>query len=134
MIAAPVNQLGSRIKAPILVVDDDENILDLVVMSLEITGYSTESARDGAEALEAVERGRPGLVLLDMRMPRLDGWGFARGLAERGIGDIPVVVMTAAHDARRWAEEIGADAYLEKPFDVHQLLDTVKRVLEERGG
>jgi CheY-like chemotaxis protein len=133
MISAPVDQIGSRVKAPILVVDDDENILDLVVMSLEITGYSTESARDGAEALEAVERGRPGLVLLDMRMPRLDGWGFARGLVERGIRDVPVVVMTAAQDARRWAEEIGADAYLEKPFDVHQLLDTVKRVLEEKG-
>lgn len=118
----------SGVKAPVLVVDDDEGILDFVVMSLEFHGYATESARDGAEALEVVERARPGLVLLDMRMPVMDGWGFARALAERGI-DVPVVVMTAAQDARRWAEEIGADDYIEKPFDIRKLIDAVRRVL-----
>jgi two-component system, chemotaxis family, chemotaxis protein CheY len=131
MIAAAENELKSRVKAPILVVDDDENILDFVVMSLEFMGFDTESARDGAEALEILERDRPGLVLLDMRMPRLDGWGFARKLAERGI-DIPVVVMTAARDARRWAEEIDADDFLEKPFGVQTLIETVDRVLRGR--
>jgi two-component system, chemotaxis family, chemotaxis protein CheY len=128
MIAAIENEKQSGVKAPILVVDDDEGILDVVLMTLDFQGYTTRSARDGAEALAIVERELPGLVLLDMRMPVLDGWGFTRALAERGI-HVPVVVMTAAQDARRWADEIGAAAYVEKPFDLRKLVETVERVL-----
>jgi two-component system, chemotaxis family, chemotaxis protein CheY len=128
MIAHVEREKESRVKAPILVVDDDEGILDVVLMTLDFEGYSTRSARDGAEALAIIEQERPGLVLLDMRMPVLDGWGFARALKERGI-HIPIVVMTAAQDARRWAEEIGADAYVEKPFDLRKLVQTVEKVL-----
>jgi CheY-like chemotaxis protein len=128
MIAEVEREKASRVKAPILVVDDDEGILDVVLMTLDFEGYSTRSARDGAEALAIIENERPGLVLLDMRMPVLDGWGFARALRDRGI-DIPIVVMTAAQDARRWAEEIGADAYVEKPFDLRKLVQTVEKVL-----
>lgn len=68
----------------------------------------------------------PALVLLDMRMPRLDGWGFARALRERGRTP-PIVVMTAARDARRWADEIGARGYLAKPFELGELLEAVRR-------
>jgi CheY-like chemotaxis protein len=128
MIAEVEREKASRVKAPILVVDDDEGILDVVLMTLDFEGYTTRSARDGAEALAIIENERPGLVLLDMRMPVLDGWGFARALRDRGI-DIPIVVMTAAQDARRWAEEIGADAYVEKPFDLRKLVQTVEKVL-----
>lgn len=120
----------SRVAAPILVVDDEPDILDVVVMMLEFEGFSTRAARDGFEALEIVERERPGLVLLDMRMPGMDGWGFARSLKERGI-DVPVIVMTAAQNARHWAEEIDADAYVEKPFNMDKLLETVARVLRD---
>lgn len=116
--------------APILVVDDDESILDVVLLTLEFEGFQTRSASDGAQALEILERDNPALVLLDMRMPVMDGWGFARAIAERGI-DVPIIVMTAAQDARRWAEEIGADAYVEKPFDLGKLVETINRVLAE---
>jgi DNA-binding response OmpR family regulator len=109
----------------ILVVDDDEAILDIVADVLRIEGYPVETAIDGVVALEAVERDRPALVLLDMRMPRLDGWGFARTLRERGIA-LPILVMTAARDAAGWAEEIGAQGYLAKPFDIDELLDAVR--------
>jgi DNA-binding NtrC family response regulator len=118
----------SRVTAPILVVDDDEGILDVVLMTLDFEGYTTRSARDGAEALAIVEQERPALVLLDMRMPVMDGWAFADALRERDI-HVPVVVMTAAQDARRWADEIDADAYIEKPFDLRKLVQTVERVL-----
>jgi two-component system, chemotaxis family, chemotaxis protein CheY len=128
MIAALDSEKRSRVTAPILVVDDDEGILDVVLMTLDFEGYTTRSARDGAEALALIEKERPALVLLDMRMPVMDGWGLARALAERGIR-VPVVVMTAAQDARRWADEIGADAYVEKPFDLRKLVQTVDRVL-----
>lgn len=111
--------------AAILVVDDDEAILDVVSDVLRLEGYQVEIAIDGAEALEKVEHSRPALVLLDMRMPRLDGWGFARVLQERGIR-LPILVMTAARDAAGWADEIGAAGYLAKPFDIGQLLDAVR--------
>jgi CheY-like chemotaxis protein len=113
--------------APILVVDDDPSIRDTVRAILEMEGYPVRSAEDGAQALLAVEDQRPSLVLLDMRMPVLDGWGFARAIKERGL-KLPILVMTAAQDARRWAQEIGADGYLAKPFDLLDLLRAVERL------
>ena len=114
-------------ESPILIVDDDPSILTTVWEILDLEGYPVETATNGAEALEAVERARPSLVLLDMRMPVCNGWEFARALKERGV-QLPIVVMTAAQDARHWAEEIGADGYLAKPFDLLNLLDTVERL------
>lgn len=112
-------------RGTILVVDDDAAILDVVADVLRFEGYPVETAVDGADALQVVERARPALVLLDMRMPRLDGWGFARTLAERGV-ELPILVMTAARDAAGWAEEIGAQGYLAKPFDIGELLEAVR--------
>jgi two-component system, chemotaxis family, chemotaxis protein CheY len=97
-----------------------------VVDILEFEGYEVEAAMDGAEGLEVLERIRPTLILLDMRMPVLNGWDFARIMKERGI-NVPVLVMTAAQDARRWAQEIGADGYIAKPFHLLDLLDSVEK-------
>jgi two-component system chemotaxis response regulator CheY len=113
--------------APILVVDDDPSILATVSEILEFEGYPVSTATNGAEALDEIERRAPSLILLDMRMPVLDGWGLARRLGELGV-TLPIVVMTAAQDARRWAEEIGAAGYVPKPFDLADLLDTVERL------
>ncbi len=111
----------------ILVVDDDASILETVSSILAMEGYAVETATNGREALEKLGHTRPFLVLLDMRMPILDGWGFAREMKARGES-VPIVVMTAAQDARRWANEIGAAAYVPKPFEVPDLLDTVERL------
>jgi len=118
---------------PILVVDDDPSIRAVVAQILDFEGYPVQTATDGAEALAAVAQARPSLVLLDMRMPVLDGWGFARALAARGE-QLPIVVMTAAQDARRWAEEIGAAGYLAKPFELPDLLAVVERLGPSPGG
>jgi CheY-like chemotaxis protein len=112
--------------APVLVVEDDASILDVVRSALEAEGYDVCTATNGKEGLDRIAQCTPSLVLLDMRMPILDGWQFARELKRRSI-EVPVVVMTAAQNARRWAEEIEADAYLAKPFDLDDLLDTVAR-------
>src|SRR3712207_2947242 len=108
---------------PILVIDDDPAILETVAEILSFEGYAVEVAGNGVEGLTTLERVHPSLVLLDMRMPVLDGWGFARVVKERGIS-LPIIVMTAAQDARRWANEIGANGYVAKPFDLPELLDT----------
>jgi two-component system, chemotaxis family, chemotaxis protein CheY len=112
----------------ILIVDDDPSILATVAEALADEGYQVETAANGAEGLDVVARSAPALVLLDMRMPVLDGWGFARSLRERGI-ELPLLVMTAAQDARTWAKEVGAVGTVPKPFGLDELLDAVASAL-----
>jgi CheY-like chemotaxis protein len=114
-------------RRPILVVDDDPAILATVCEALDMEGFPFVTAANGAEALDAVDRNRPSMVLLDMRMPVLDGWGFMRAIRERGL-NLTVVVMTAAADARRWAREIGAQGVLAKPFDLDELVRAVQHL------
>ena len=110
----------------VLVVDDDTSILDTVSSILSGEGYDVVSAATGEEALAAVARARPMVILLDMRMPVMDGWAVARAMREQGI-KVPIVVMTAAESAKRWADEVGAEGYLAKPFGLDELLDAVER-------
>jgi len=119
-------------QAAILAVDDDPSILDLLTDILTGEGYRVLPAQNGAEALRVLEGDRPCLVLLDMRMPTLDGWGFASAMRDRGL-KLPVVVVTAAENARAWAQEIGADAYLAKPFQLKDLLRVVERFCPPSG-
>lgn len=111
----------------ILVVDDEPAIRATVCEMLEMAGYAATSAANGAEALEAVTAETPDIVLLDMRMPVLDGSGFAREVRARGIA-VKIVVMTAARDARTSAAEIDAHAALAKPFRMDDLLAVVAEV------
>jgi two-component system chemotaxis response regulator CheY len=114
----------------ILVIDDDPSILATVADALDDEGYEVRTASNGADGLVALAEDLPALVLLDMRMPILDGWGFVRALHERGI-EVPIVVMTAAQDARRWGQEVGAVESVSKPFDLSSLLDTVARLVQD---
>jgi CheY-like chemotaxis protein len=117
---------------PILVVDDDPAILATVADALVLEGLPVRTATNGAEALALIDTDdRPSLVLLDMRMPVLDGWGFMRAVRERGL-NLSVVVMTAATDARRWGREIGAHGVLAKPFELDDLLSAVSQFRSQR--
>ncbi|MEP7003083.1 MAG: response regulator [Chloroflexota bacterium] len=111
---------------PILIVDDDQEILAMLRDFLESEGLTVRTASNGQEALDALADTAPSLILLDMRMPVLDGWGFAERYRALSLA-YPIVVMTAAESARRWADEIGATAYIAKPFDVDELLQTIER-------
>jgi CheY-like chemotaxis protein len=113
--------------SPVLVVDDDAAIRSVVGEALDMVGYRVLQAADGAEALALLEREHPCAVLLDMRMPVLDGWGFAREARRRGHR-VPIAVMTAAADAQAWCDEVEGAACLAKPFDVGALFDTVERL------
>jgi CheY-like chemotaxis protein len=84
------------------------------------------TASNGAEALALLDEVEPALILLDMRMPVLDGWGVAAAIQRRALTP-PIVVMTAAQDAAQWAEEINAAGYIAKPFDLFELLAIIER-------
>jgi CheY-like chemotaxis protein len=110
----------------VLVVDDEADIRATVSAMLEIEGYDVDEAANGADALHAIEARPPDLILLDMRMPVLDGWAFASELRRRGHRT-PIVVMTAARDAARWAADIAATAFVAKPFGLDDLITAVER-------
>jgi CheY-like chemotaxis protein len=116
--------------ALILVVDDDPTIRAAVAELLEVEDYAVAVAANGMEALEIVARVRPRLVVLDMRMPVLDGWGSIRALRE-GEYQPQILAMSAAHDARRWADEVGATGHVSKPFEADDLFVAVRRALVE---
>ena len=111
----------------VLAVDDDRDIRDVVADALRDEGYRVETARDGAEAVATVERRRPALVLPDMRVAVLDGWGFAEAYGQGPDPRAPVVVMTAAADARVRAAEVEAAGVLAKPFALDDLRGAVGR-------
>lgn len=117
---------GERARSRVLVVDDDSSILDTVTAILSGEGYQVMAAGGGREALALVRTWHPTLVLLDMRMPVMDGWAVARSLHESG-SRVPIVVMTAAESARRWADEIGAAGHLAKPFTLDELMSCVEK-------
>ncbi len=117
----------------VLVVEDDADLVSLMELVLSDAGYRVRTAPEGGAALARVAEEMPGLILLDMRMPGMNGWEFAREFRARHGHPCPVVVVTAAENARRRAEEVGADAWLAKPFDLDDVLALVSRFLGPGG-
>lgn len=110
----------------ILIVDDNKDSADSLAMLLEITGNKTYLAHDGVEAVEAIEKHRPEVVLLDIGLPKLDGHEVCRRIREQPWGkDIVVIALTGwgQEDDRRKSEEAGFDGHLVKPVDYEQLLE-----------
>ena len=111
----------------VLVVDDDQSIRQFVGDALRYDGYRVVTAADGAQGLAALPGLGPCVVLLDMRMPYVDGWEFSRRYRAGADTGAAIVVMTASEHAEQWCEEIGGDACLEKPFDLDALYAVVAR-------
>jgi CheY-like chemotaxis protein len=114
----------------VLVIEDDPDMRGLLVLMLEEQGHVVRSAANGYAGLEAIHQERPDLILLDMKMPVMDGWEFARRHRDECGDPSPIIVMTAAEDPRKPAEEIGAAGWLGKPVELDVLFDTVKHVAE----
>ncbi len=113
----------------VLVVEDDADLLGMVQLVLESAGCRVVTAIEGGEALQQVAKEMPGLILLDMKMPGMDGWEFGRQFRGRYDRRAPIVVLTAAEDARKRAEEIGAEGYLGKPFEIDELLAIAEKYI-----
>jgi CheY-like chemotaxis protein len=109
-------------------VDDDASIRELLSTALEDDGYEVMPAMNGQEALNVCARWRPDVIVLDLMMPIMDGWTFAKRLHERD--DIPIVVLSAANDLERHGKTVGAAEVVGKPFDLDQLLPKVARAAE----
>jgi DNA-binding response OmpR family regulator len=123
---------STRPAGRVLVADDDRQIREFVRVALEDEGYEVLTAADGASALALALAAPPDVILLDLNMPVMDGWRFAA--AYRGAaGRAPIVVLTAAADAARRRHEIGAVAWLGKPFDLDELLRVVGCVITPAG-
>ncbi|MCL5265058.1 MAG: response regulator [Chloroflexi bacterium] len=119
--------------AKVLVVDDDATIVDFVTLFLESEGFAVGKASNGEEAIERVKRDRPDLVLLDVMMPVMDGVICCQTLKnDPSTQHLPVVMMSAQENLRGRMLTLGADDYLEKPFDVDTLLDIIERFVETR--
>lgn len=117
----------------VLAVDDDAVIRQLLEINLELEGYEVQLASDGVEAVEAAREFRPDLIILDVMMPRMDGWQACATIREDAdLADIPVVFLSArAQDADvEKGEALGAAAYLTKPFDPGDLLDLVAELVK----
>ena len=113
----------------ILIVDDDNNICELLRLYLEKDGFKTFIANDGAQALRAVDAYSPDLILLDVMMPKLDGWQVCREI--RKDNDVPIIMLTAKGEVfdKVLGLELGADDYVSKPFETKEVLARIKAVL-----
>ncbi len=120
-------------KRKVLVVDDEPNILLSLEFILEEEGFDVATASDGEEALEAARGFCPEIVLLDVAMPRRDGYEVCRLLKQTGEGAPKVVMLTAKGQPleRRKGIEVGADAYVTKPFHAEELMRTMRTLLGE---
>ncbi len=111
----------------VLIVEDDPHLLKFVEDALKIADYEVRSAGDGEEALAVLARWRPHVILLDLNMPRMDGWEFCATRLSRGeLASIPVVIMSSPDNLATGPRPLVKPvARLQKPFDMSELLSTV---------
>ncbi|WP_317367766.1 response regulator YycF [uncultured Tyzzerella sp.] len=116
----------------ILVVDDEQSIMNIIAFNLKKEGYNVVCAEDGEMAIKVFEEENPDLILLDIMMPKIDGYGVCRRIRDRS--DIPIIMLTARADEvdKVLGLEIGADDYVTKPFSNRELMARVKANLRRK--
>lgn len=113
----------------VLVVEDDLDIRDMVELTLQTVGYRVTTAGEGQEALDRIAHEMPGAIVLDLKMPGMDGWQFAQEFHHRYGEGAPIMVLSASQGISQHAKQIGAASYLDKPFDTDDLIKVVERLL-----
>jgi len=121
--------------AKILVVDDEEHILMILKDSLEFSGFQIVTATNGEEALESVAKEKPDLLVLDIGMPKMDGWEVCRRLkGDPHTKALPIIILTAyaqTSDQRKGAD-LGADRFITKPCDLTYLVEEINNLLKKK--
>jgi len=119
-------------KPRILVIDDEETITELVKFKLERNNFEVFTACDGIEGLKVLSETDPNLIILDIIMPRMDGFQFFKKLQEnKATASIPVLVLTARSAMKEMFEELGANSFLVKPFEPEELLFRVRKIVAD---
>jgi DNA-binding response OmpR family regulator len=119
----------------ILVADDEEHIVMILKDSLEFSGFQVITAYNGEEALERVEKDAPDLVVLDIGMPKLDGWEVCRRLkSNEKTKQIPIIILTAYAQTsdQRKGSQLGADRFVTKPCDLTYLVEEIRTLLAKK--
>jgi two-component system OmpR family response regulator len=121
------------VQTSILVVEDEEKLAQAIALYLRNAGFTVEIALDGQAALKSFERGPPDLIVLDLMLPKVDGWEICHRI--RKDSDVPIIMLTArvGEPARVQGLELGADDYLEKPFSLRELVARIQAVLRRAG-
>jgi DNA-binding response OmpR family regulator len=121
--------------AKILVVDDEEHIVMILKDSLEFSGFQVVTALDGQEALVSVAKEHPELIVLDIGMPKMDGWEVCRRLkSDAATKNIPIIILTAyaqTSDQKKGAQ-LGADRFITKPCDLTYLVEEINALLSKK--
>lgn len=137
-MSTPTSADGSSGAPRVLVVDDEEHITELLAMALGYQGFDVERAATGREALDAVVRRAPDLIVLDVMLPDLDGFEVARRLRldEGAATRVPVIFLTAKDTTQDKVQglRLGSDDYVTKPFSIEELIERVKAVLRRSSG
>ena len=117
----------------ILVVDDEQNICELLTLYLVKEGYTVETAGDGEEAIQKFASFNPDLILLDIMLPKKDGWQVCREI--RKTSNVPIIMLSAKGETfdKVLGLELGADDYVTKPFDSKEVMARIKTVLRRMG-
>jgi DNA-binding response OmpR family regulator len=119
-------------KKKILIVEDEKELVKLIAFHMTIAGYEVLSAKDGIEALEVCKFSKPDLLILDIMLPRIDGWEVCRRLRQDPqTSNIPIIILSALSDTNDKLRgfDFGSDDYVTKPFSPRELVVRVKRVL-----
>ncbi|MDD5730893.1 MAG: response regulator [Candidatus Omnitrophica bacterium] len=118
-------------KKKILVVDDEADIVSLLKIRLEASGYEVCTAGDGNSGYEKAKSEHPDLIILDLMLPGMDGYQVCRLLKfDQNYRAIPIIMLTAKSqkDDKDWGQKVGADCYLTKPFEAKEILEKIKEL------
>ena len=118
----------------ILVVDDEAQLVEMVVMRLEASGYEVITAHDGQEGLDKARQENPNLIILDLMLPKLDGYKVCRMLKfDEKYKNIPIILFSARaqEQDRQLGMQVGADAYITKPFEPKVLLEKIEELISK---
>jgi CheY-like chemotaxis protein len=126
----------------VLIVDDDPDIRDVLTLILESQEYQVTTARDGIECIDKLRKGKPDIMILDLLMPRMDGFAVYKELQDAKWAeykDMPILILTSVREEssrRRYELETGqklsVDYYIEKPVSPEVLIDTVEKLIEHK--
>jgi two-component system, OmpR family, response regulator len=116
----------------VLIIEDDPSLRRMLALTLKGEGFAVNTAWNGREGLELIDSREPDAIVLDLRMPVMDGPTFFRELRARGVGT-PVLILSA-YDARKAQRELGADAYVQKPFEADRLVEKLRGLVGGNSG